>query len=467
MAHMIAGCSSTVVDATRVVSYILIVSFACVLIIGFFGLTAAYGKMLESGQLSSRVKINPKLGWFIQEFPSFALPLLTIITQWPSLTVYQVVMLSMMVAHYFQRSIVYPLLMRSNRRTPVTIVASAFAFCSINGWLQSMWVVCSLNDEDANKLNIAVGVGLYLLGFFVNLQSDHILRNLRKNAQENNQYFIPYGGMFRFVTCPNYLGEMIEWFGYAMASSWGLAPVTFAFTTFANLFPRAIEQRRWYRSKFDDYDKLHRKALEAATTQPLQADQVTSAGVSYNPTRIQNGNERSSAFVMSGICNGHVVLQIFKRAGTSMFVLTNAEYEARRRREDRKAQSDLEELRGRASRQVARCWGQFERLEKERQRSEENKRITQVLNRELDSFREQMYHQTKREEERLRLVYQSLCRPPQAYCREGHFGQKLPTRYPVIETFQVINRQPTPSSCSRRYIKHQNEDWLKVRLDNR
>ncbi|KAF4720251.1 3-oxo-5-alpha-steroid 4-dehydrogenase 1, partial [Perkinsus olseni] len=95
----------------------------------------------------------------------------------------------------------------------------------------------------------------------LNLHSDHILRNLRKGEGDGQKYYTPYGGMFRFISCPNYLGEIMEWLGYAMASGWGLAPVSFAFCTFANLFPRALEVHKWYRAKFEDYNKLNRKAI--------------------------------------------------------------------------------------------------------------------------------------------------------------------------------------------------------------
>ncbi|EER00273.1 3-oxo-5-alpha-steroid 4-dehydrogenase, putative [Perkinsus marinus ATCC 50983] len=255
-------CTPWIIQATRVVSYALIVGFAAVLFVGFFGVTAAYGKMIESGYGSYSFKIDPRIGWFFQELPSLLLPFLCLISEWSDLHSLQIALLSMLILHYFQRSIIYPMLMQSHRKTPISIVLSAFAFCCTNSCLQSIWIRCMLNPSQISTVQLVVGTSLYAIGLLVNLQSDYILRHLRRGAgDEQQRYFIPYGGMFRFVSCPNYLGEMIEWLGYAMTSGWGLAPVTFAFCTFANLFPRALEQHKWYEGKFDDYKKLHRKAI--------------------------------------------------------------------------------------------------------------------------------------------------------------------------------------------------------------
>lgn len=63
---------------------------------------------------------------------------------------------------------------------------------------------------------------------------------------------IPSGGLYRFVSCPNYLGEIIEWSGWALAT-WSLGGLSFAVWTAANLLPRAISHHKWYRSRFPDY----------------------------------------------------------------------------------------------------------------------------------------------------------------------------------------------------------------------
>ena len=72
-------------------------------------------------------------------------------------------------------------------------------------------------------------------------------------------YGIPHGGLYRWVSCPNYLGEMVIWVGWAIVT-WSLAGLAFALWTVANLAPRAWSHHRWYQERFEDYP-TERKAL--------------------------------------------------------------------------------------------------------------------------------------------------------------------------------------------------------------
>ena len=74
-----------------------------------------------------------------------------------------------------------------------------------------------------------------------------------------HDYAIPHGGGFEWVSAPNYLGELIEWSGWALAT-WSLAGLAFALFSAANLVPRALSNHRWYRQTFPAYPP-QRKAL--------------------------------------------------------------------------------------------------------------------------------------------------------------------------------------------------------------
>ena len=70
---------------------------------------------------------------------------------------------------------------------------------------------------------------------------------------------IPNAFLYRYVSSPNYLGEIIEWLGWAILT-WSVSGVVFLIWVIANLFPRAIAHHNWYKNKFKDYPK-NRKAI--------------------------------------------------------------------------------------------------------------------------------------------------------------------------------------------------------------
>jgi 3-oxo-5-alpha-steroid 4-dehydrogenase 1 len=61
------------------------------------------------------------------------------------------------------------------------------------------------------------------------------------------------------VSSPNYLGELLTWTGFAIAS-WSPAGLSFVVMTAANLVPRALSNHRWYQREFADYPP-ERKAI--------------------------------------------------------------------------------------------------------------------------------------------------------------------------------------------------------------
>ena len=87
-------------------------------------------------------------------------------------------------------------------------------------------------------------------------KSDNKLISLSK---EKMGYKIPQGKMFKYVSCPNYLGEIIEWLGFFMIAP-SLASLSFFLWTSFNLIPRAINHHKWYNRKFKNYPK-NRKAI--------------------------------------------------------------------------------------------------------------------------------------------------------------------------------------------------------------
>jgi len=123
---------------------------------------------------------------------------------------------------------------------PIEIVASAFGFQIANVYLNARWLfelAPSYPDDWLADPRFLGGVALFAAG----------------------DYAIPRGGLYRWVSCPNYLGEIAIWCGWALAT-WSLPGLSFALWTIANLAPRALAHHRFYRERFPDYPQ-ERKAL--------------------------------------------------------------------------------------------------------------------------------------------------------------------------------------------------------------
>ena len=103
-----------------------------------------------------------------------------------------------------------------------------------------------------SAMQLVVGVLLFATGMWINLDSDDRAR--RTPRAVDGGYGIPMGGLYRFVSAPNYLGEIIEWLGWAIASGTAAAAVFFVWTL-ANLVPRARANHRWCLDHIADYPK--------------------------------------------------------------------------------------------------------------------------------------------------------------------------------------------------------------------
>jgi len=155
---------------------------------------------------------------------------------------------------HISRCIVYPIRIgRSSQPVNLVVVSTALAFCSINGFLQAQQYCRfrSYAPDHHTTPTFVFGSVLWLLGFGINTHSDSHLRTLR-NTPPVNAYKIPRGGLFRYVSCANFLGEILEWLGYAIASD-SIAGWAFWAWVCANLVPRGISHHGFYQMKFEDY----------------------------------------------------------------------------------------------------------------------------------------------------------------------------------------------------------------------
>lgn len=234
-----------------------VIGIAVITFIALFFVSAPYGR---HGRTGWGPTMPTRWAWIVMESPSVLVYLAIFAMGAHRTSAVPLALLVMWQAHYVNRTFVYPLKMRADgKRTPIAIAGMAIVFNLINSYLNARHI-SHFGTYDTSWLfdpRFLIGVGLFFAGREINIRSDAILVGLRKSSDAG--YQIPHGGLFRWVSSPNYLGEIIEWLGWAIAT-WSLAGASFAVFTFANLAPRAVSNHRWYREKFKDYP-ASRKAL--------------------------------------------------------------------------------------------------------------------------------------------------------------------------------------------------------------
>ena len=199
--------------------------------------------------------IDNKTGWVLMELPALiTCPLIYyIIVDEISLSTG---FIFIWITHYFNRTIIYPLKIKTNgKKIPIAIVASAFFFNVINGILNG-YFIATIPFESISFTCILIGFIIFIIGLYINISSDNTLIKLRTNQKG---YVIPKGGLFNYVSCPNFFGEIIEWLGFAIMTL-NLGSISFLIWTICNLIPRSKAHHNWYKENFEKYPSK-RKAV--------------------------------------------------------------------------------------------------------------------------------------------------------------------------------------------------------------
>ena len=228
---------------------------AAVVFIALFFVVAPYGRHLRSGW---GYTVNSTTGWVIMEAPApiaFAVCFLL----GNNISIAALVLLGLWEAHYLHRAFIYPFGRRSDtRQMPLVVLSFGFLFNTMNGYLNGRYLFTlsgGYSNEWLGDPRFISGLALFLIGFVINRQADQILRSLRRPGESG--YRVAHRGLYRWVSCPNYLGEITIWIGWAVAT-WSLPGLAFALWTMANLVPRARAHHAWYRGYFPDYPQERR-----------------------------------------------------------------------------------------------------------------------------------------------------------------------------------------------------------------
>ncbi|KAI3854613.1 hypothetical protein MKX03_005209 [Papaver bracteatum] len=145
--------------------------------------------------------------------------------------------------HYIHRTLIYPIRLTKSRRNLM-----AFVYNLLNVYLQSRWVSHYADFNGGGNDwwfwgRFCVGLVVFMSGFAVNVKSDLV--------------FVPKGGMFEFVSCANYFGEILEWFGWMVMIWCGV--FFFVYLELVRIIDEYLEKFR------DEYPKQDNAVTLAST----------------------------------------------------------------------------------------------------------------------------------------------------------------------------------------------------------
>jgi len=248
-------------------------------------------------------ELDEKNAWFIMESTGLFMFLIFYFLFGTNKFKYvPLIFLGLWTFHYINRAIIYPfaIMKQKYKKFPLILVIFGFFYLTMFSYLNAKNVSSNpkyIIDWIKSPAFI-IGVILFFIGFIINVWSDCKLQQCKKSKDdkdnnlnendvekppfnfysdskfnfsemfnnnmyfeknENKKYFLPTGGLYNYVSSPNYLGEIIEWFGWAVAT-WSLPGLLFALGAVGCIGVRAIHTHKWYEKNFENMPK-HRKAL--------------------------------------------------------------------------------------------------------------------------------------------------------------------------------------------------------------
>ena len=235
-----------------------LIVLAPVIFIVLHYVTAPYGKHSKSGW---GLLISSKWAWILMETPAFIIVFSYLIYLNRSTSFTLLLFFAFWLMHYGYRSFIYPMrISKAKKNFPILVMLMAIVFNLLNGYVQGENLISNTSYSQFSFLsnwNALVGAGMFIIGFIIHVHSDHLILTQKNRAE--GDYIIPKGGLFDKLSNPNYFGEIIQWLGWAILLG-SLAGWAFFIFAFANLWPRAIANHKWYKSKFPDYP-IERKII--------------------------------------------------------------------------------------------------------------------------------------------------------------------------------------------------------------
>ncbi|MDE5694793.1 MAG: 3-oxo-5-alpha-steroid 4-dehydrogenase, partial [Alistipes sp.] len=120
--------------------------------------------------------VPTKIGWVLMESPVFIFMCVLWALSDRMWEAGPLVLFLLFQTHYFQRSFIFPLLMRGNSRMPLGIVVMGMVFNTLNALMQGGWIFYVSPEgyyaDWFSKPYLWIGGALFIAGMAVNIHSD-------------------------------------------------------------------------------------------------------------------------------------------------------------------------------------------------------------------------------------------------------------------------------------------------------
>ena len=173
-----------------------------VVFVSLYFVDAGYGKMRSDKWGPA---INNKVGWLLMECPVFFVVLYLyskavsspdpMISQAVKNAPYWVFFL-IFEFHYFQRSFIFPFLLKGKSKMPFAIMILSVVWNLINGYIQGYFLFhLAPQDPTYSQLytsgwltdpRFIIGTLIFITGWCINMHSDYVIRTLRKPGDTNH-----------------------------------------------------------------------------------------------------------------------------------------------------------------------------------------------------------------------------------------------------------------------------------------
>ena len=174
---------------------IVMTTIALAVYVSLFFVDAGYGKFYNKKWGPA---ISNKIGWALMEAPVFIAMLVLWLCSDRRGDIVRLAFLFLFELHYFQRSFVFPFRLRGQSMMPLSIILMGVVFNVLNALMQGGWIFyISPADYYGRDWLISpkfiVGFLIFIIGMYINMQSDEVIRNLRKNG--DTRHYLPKEGL--------------------------------------------------------------------------------------------------------------------------------------------------------------------------------------------------------------------------------------------------------------------------------